>query len=132
MFVGLFSICFVLQVEIQSEYWVTIQVTLFIVVIHYRIPSDSEGGGFQLVSEAHVCVSSDMHHDTHFVQHFMSSLAEHLKQRGLEFDIWNINTDGAASHFKNRSTFFSLFSFKRKTGASEVMWETCAPGQHSW
>lgn len=116
-----------LQVEIQSEYWVSIQVTLYIVVIHYRIMA--EDGTFKAVSEAHVCVSSDPHHDTHFVQHFMERLADHLKSRGLEFDIWNINTDGAASHFKNRSTFFSLFAFKNKTGASEVMWETCAPGQ---
>ena len=115
----------VLQVEIQSEYWVSIQVTLFIVVIHYRVQTDE---GFELVSESHVCVSSDLHHDTHFVQHFMPSLAEHLKARGLEFDIWNINTDGAPSHFKNKSTFFSLFDFKEKAGASEVMWETCAPG----
>jgi hypothetical protein len=114
------------KVEIQSEYWVTIQVTLFIVVVHYRVAA--EDGGFELVSEAHVGVSSDLHHDTHFVQHFMSRLSDHLKERGLEFDIWNINTDGAASHFKNRSTFFSLFDFKKHTGASEVMWETCAPG----
>ena len=104
----------------------TIQVTLFIVVIHYRV--SAEDGGFEVVSEAHVGVSSDLHHDTHFVQHFMPRLADHLKDRGLEFDIWNINADGAASHFKNRSTFFSLFVFKQHIGASEEMWETCAPG----
>jgi hypothetical protein len=105
---------------------VDIQVTLYIVVVHYCV-KDADGEP-RVVSEAHIGVSSDMHHDTHFVQHFMPLLAENLKSRGLEFDVWNINTDGAASHFKNRYTFFSLFQFQRTVGASHVMWETCAPG----
>jgi hypothetical protein len=42
--------------------------------------------------------------------------------------IWNTNTDGAASHVENRSTLFSLFGVRDHTGASEVVWETCAPG----
>ena len=53
------------KVEIQSEYWVSIQLTLFIVVGHYRVAA--EDGGFELLSEAYVVVSSDLRHDTYFV-----------------------------------------------------------------
>ena len=64
------------------------QVTLFIAITHYKrvIPEDDDkaadeaksqraepeaGPRYEIVSEAHIGVSSDMKHDTHFVQHFM-------------------------------------------------------------
>ena len=56
------------------------------------------------------------------------ALAEHFKARGIELKHWFFNTDGAPSHFKNRFTVHSLFTFKTKSGASTILWETCAPG----
>ena len=46
----------------------------------------------------------------------------------MTFSHWYINTDGAPSHFKNKYTMQSLFEFKTKSGASTILWETCAPG----
>jgi hypothetical protein len=63
-----------------------------------------------------------MKHDTYFVQHFLKLLAASLALRGLHFDWWNINSDGAASHFKNRYTFHSLFEFASFAKAKNVMW----------
>jgi hypothetical protein len=63
-----------------------------------------------------------MKHDTYFVQHFLKLLAASFEQRGLHFDWWNISSDGAASHFKNRYTFHSLFEFSTFAKAQEVMW----------
>ena len=67
-------------------------------------------------------------HDTDFVQHVMLDLQDHFRKRNLEFKQWFINTDGAASHFKQRFTFQSVFNFKAKAKADHVLWETCAPG----
>ena len=67
-------------------------------------------------------------HDTDFVQHVMLDLQDHFRKRNLEFKQWFINTDGAASHCKQRFTFQSVFNFKAKAKADHVLWETCAPG----
>jgi hypothetical protein len=89
------------KVEVQSEHWGHQQVTLYIVITHHRVEQAS--GTFEAVSEAHVFVSSDRTHDTYFVQHALTELKTHFAARGMKFNHWFINTDGAASHFKNRS-----------------------------
>ena len=140
------------KVSIQSEHWCHQQVTLYIVITHFK----SEG---KWKSEAHVFVSADHAHDTFFTQRALagdllyalavfwlcsgcvvyeshsgnvdvmcSALAEHFKARGIQPQAWYFNTDGAPSHFKNRFTMQSMFNFKTKTGATTVLWETCAPG----
>jgi hypothetical protein len=53
------------RVEIQSEHWQHQQVTLYIVITHFR----SSG---IWTSEAHVFVSADRSHDTFFVQRAMA------------------------------------------------------------
>jgi len=68
---------------------------------NHRVEQASET--FEAVSEAHVFVSSDRTHDTYFVQHALTELKTHFAARGMKFNHWFINTDGAASHFKNRS-----------------------------
>ena len=57
-----------------------------------------------------------------------TALAEHFKARNITPEAWYFNTDGAPSHFKNRFTMQSLFKFKTRSGATTVVWETCAPG----
>ena len=109
------------KIELQSEHWVHNQVTLFIVITHFR-----EAGIWK--EEAHIFVSADGSHDTYFVQRAMTALGEHFKLRGVAPASWYINTDGAPSHFKNKYTMQSLFAFKQHVGAKNVVWETCAPG----
>jgi hypothetical protein len=59
----------------------------------------------------------------------MDELQDYFRnERGMTFERWYINTDGAASHFKNKYTMHSLKIFLEKSGAASVMWETCAPG----
>ena len=122
------------KVEVQSEHWNNQQATLFIVITHHRETTKAADGDqgtpaeYRVCSEAHVYVSPDGGHDTHFVQHVMLDLQEHFRKRKLEFKEWFINTDGAASHFKQRYTFQSVFNFKLKAKADHVLWETCAPG----
>jgi hypothetical protein len=109
------------KIEIQSEHWQHQQVTLYIVITHFK----TDG---VWTSEAHVFVSADRDHDTYFVQRAMAALAQSFKERGREPKTWYFNTDGAPSHFKNKYTMQSLFTFKSTTGALTVLWETCAPG----
>ena len=52
------------KVEVQSEHWSHQQVTLYIVITHFK-----DAGSWK--SEAHVFVSGDRHHDTFFVQRAM-------------------------------------------------------------
>jgi len=122
------------KVEVQSEHWNNQQATLFIVITHHRKmikaadADEATPAEYRVFSEAHVYVSPDGGHDTHFVQHVMLDLQDHFRKRDLRFKQWFINTDGAASHFKQRFTFQSVFNFKTKAGADHVLWETCAPG----
>ena len=109
------------RISLQSEHWTHQQVTLFIVISHFW--KDREW-----TSEAHIFVSADGSHDTYFVQRTMGALKDHFKARGIEPKHWYFNTDGAPSHFKSRFTMQSLFTFKTTSGASTVLWETCAPG----
>jgi hypothetical protein len=133
------------RVEMQSEYFGHQQVTLFMVITHW-LGSDGE-----LHSEAHVFLSSDKDHDTFFVQHVLSFFAKLFKDK--RFRRWYMDTDGAASHFKNRFTMRFWCEIKKLLDelANEVrgkeeasgesdsedgsgdagvlcMWETCAPG----
>jgi hypothetical protein len=121
------------KIEIQSQHWSHQQVTLFIVIAHYRQPTTpaqqrNGAAAFEVVNEAHVVISSDRAHDTYFVQHFLRGLHLHFKRRNINVSRWFFNTDGAASHFKNRYTFEFMGEFKSESGATSVMWETCAPG----
>ena len=109
------------KIEIQSDHWNHEQVTLFITISHVRV----EG---KWRAEAHIFVSADKSHDTYFVQRAMESLAAHFARRNIKPAAWYFNTDGAPSHFKNKFTMQSLFKFKTTSGASTVVWETCAPG----
>ena len=58
----------------------------------------------------------------------MDGLADHFAARGIKPSSWYFQTDRAPSHYKNRFTMQSLFRFKTKSGASTIVWETCAPG----
>ena len=119
------------KIEIQSEHWSHTQVTLYIVITHHqeRSDPDDETSDIKRVSEAQIFVSEDGKHDTYFVQHAMDELQKYFKkEKGMTFRRWYINTDGAASHFKNKYTMHSLRVFLEKSGAASVMWETCAPG----
>ena len=83
---------------------------------------------WELRSEAHVGVSADKLHVTYFVQHFTRGLFDHLKGRDHTFDVVDIDTDGAASQFKQRHTLESLHDSILHLRAKWVLWQTCAPG----
>ena len=53
------------KVEIQADHWKHQQVTLYIVIAHFK----NEG---MWTSEAHIFVSGDHSHDTYFVQRAMA------------------------------------------------------------
>lgn len=55
------------KVEIQSEHWQHQQVTLYIVIAHFK-----KNGVW--TSEAHIFCSADRGHDTYFVQRAMQGL----------------------------------------------------------
>ena len=55
------------KVEIQSEHWAHEQVTLYILISHFKNKTSG-----RWTSEAHVFVSGDRAHDTYFVQHALS------------------------------------------------------------
>jgi hypothetical protein len=53
------------SIEIQSDHWQHQQVTLYIVITHFKVKA-------AWTSEAHIFVSSDRSHDTFFVQRAMT------------------------------------------------------------
>ncbi len=107
------------KIELQSEHWPHNQVTLYIVIAHFR-----QGGKWQ--EEAHVFVSADGAHDTFFVQHAMPWPTISKLEASPRLHGSSTLTARPGSQFKNRFTMQSLFSFKTRVGADSVVWETCA------
>ena len=93
--------------------------TLFIIISH-ELDEDGE-----LLSVANVVISSDLKHDSEAVQHYFASILGTDKKK---FKVHWVDTDGAASHFKNRFTFQFICELKDLIGATILAWETCAPG----
>ena len=106
-------------IEVQSEHWSHSQVTLFIIISH-ELDEDGE-----LLSVANVVISSDLKHGSEAVQHYFASILGTDKKK---FKVHWVDTDGAASHFKNRFTFQFICELKDLIGATILAWETCAPG----
>ena len=68
------------KVAIQSDHWSHQQVTLYIVIAHFK-------SGGKWTSEAHVFVSGDPYHDTHFVQHAVDGTPLPLSKPSFLCDI---------------------------------------------
>ena len=75
------------KVEVQSEHWSHQQVTLYIVIVHFRYKltpeEEDDAPSYALRNEAHVFVSSDMKHDTYFVQFALRGLVSDFERRGM-------------------------------------------------
>jgi len=121
------------RVEVQSEYWNNGHVTLFIIITR-RWAVHTGTGEQQLFTQAHVFVSPDRTHDSHFVQHCYKQLVAYFDAPtvaplpGFEFVTikrFYIETDGAPGHFKSRFSLFSLLEIFKKR---KSMWSFCAPG----
>jgi hypothetical protein len=167
--------------EIQSQYWVSRQVTLFIGITQHLcsaawadktssieqgtgVTVDCDGGGVfwaevisayrtgdamvhiqdstgrradverarlhkrKIISTAHITVSDDKHHDTHFVQKAVPLIKEWCDKRRLIFTEHLIRSDGAGSHFKNRFTLQFLTLYQGTMEQARVSWCFGAPG----
>ena len=84
-------------------------------------------------SVAHLNVSNDKDHDTHFVQNAMQMQWDWYKTQQSEFDVSQIThhiirSDGAGSHFKSKYTFHSLGDYRKRNGLVAVTWDVGCPG----
>ena len=109
------------EVELQSEYWRQKQISLLISLTHYW-------EGDHVVTEVDVFLSGDKKHDTHYFQHaFRSHAKKYFSKLGPNGTHY-IFTDGAPSHFKNRSSISFLIEVYIKLLVF-VMWGFNAPGE---
>jgi hypothetical protein len=107
-------------------YWVSIQATLFIVIVHYSGRSRGWRVGARL-GGLRGCVRTCAMTPT------SSNTSCPILWTNSRTVDWS-STSGTPTQMvqrptsRTRSTLFSLFGVRDHTGASEVMWETCAPG----
>ena len=78
------------QREIQSEYYHSEQVSIFILVLygnaHARIDGrDSTPQSHDVIKEYHFYVSDDREHDMLFVQHCFGLIYDSFKNNGVSF-----------------------------------------------
>ena len=119
---------------IQSKYWNQSQLTLSVSLTHYWDPKDQDN----MLTDVHIYLSGDRKHDTSFVQlamtHHGKLYCDKLNAARVKHNLCKlrghlVNSDGAASHFKNKYTFKYMISYSKKVfpGMKCVAWETCAP-----
>lgn len=88
------------QDEAQSVHWNQKQVTIHPIVAYYHCPDDGE-----VMRESVMCISSDLKHDSHAVQHFQLTLVRELLGRGLAIEKIIHFSDGCASQYKCKTSF---------------------------
>ncbi|XP_069107941.1 uncharacterized protein [Argopecten irradians] len=94
-----------MQDEIQSAHYSYNQVTIYPVVAYYSCP---EKHCKEIVKESIIHISDDVVHDFEAVSTFTSRTESHLKENGIDFTNHIEFSDGCASQFKGKNTFFSV------------------------
>ena len=94
------------QKEIQSEYYHSNQVSIFVHIL-YRHPQknvddiESTNDNRHVIKEYHFYISDDRTHDTHYVQHCFDIIYGSLKTCGVVMNEHWIWSDGCARKFKS-------------------------------
>jgi hypothetical protein len=104
---------FAAQKEIQSEYYHSDQVTIFVHVLYRHaqrsLPNiENTDDDRHVIKEYHFYISDDRTHDTHYVQHCFDKFYDSLKEREIIFDRHWIWSDGCAGQFKSARSFYWL------------------------
>ena len=94
------------QKEIQSEYYHSDQVSIFVHVLYRRAPQnfvdiEITNDNRHVIKEYHFYISNDRTHDTHYVQHCFDIIYGSLKTRGIVMNEHWIWSDGCAGKFKS-------------------------------
>jgi len=110
------------QKEIQSEYYHSDQVTIFVHVLYRHAQAsidgtrDSTPQSRDVIKEYHFYVSDDREHDTLFVQHCFGLIYDSLKNNGVSFTEHWIWSDGCAGQIKSARSFYWLSHLHKETG----------------
>ena len=99
------------QREIQSEYYHSDQVSIFVHVLYRHAQASIDGRdntpqSCDVIKEYHFYVSDDHEHDTLFVQHCFGLIYDSFKNNGVSFTEHWIWSDGCAGGSSNRHAHF--------------------------
>ena len=99
------------QKEIQSEYYHSDQVSIFVQVLYRHAQQnvdDIESTNYNrhVIKEYHFYISDDHAHDTHYIQHCFDIIYGSLKTCGVVMNEHWIWLDGYAGKFKCPRSFF--------------------------
>ena len=109
------------QKEIQSEYYHSDQVSIFVHVLYRHAQMDIDGIDSthdlrHVIKEYHFYVSDDREHDTLFVQHCFGLMYESFRKKGVSFTEHWIWSDGCAGQFKSARSFYWLSHIHKEIG----------------
>ena len=90
------------QDEAQGAHWSNVQATIHPVVASYRC---TEEGCTSMVTDSIMCISNDIKHCNHGVQHFNKIAIHQLEEKGVKIDKLIHFTDGASSQYKSKINF---------------------------
>ena len=99
------------QKEIQSEYYHSDQVTIFVHVLYRHAQASIDGTrddtpqSHDVIKEYHFYVSDDREHDTLFVQHCFGLIYDSFKNNGVSFTEHGIGQMGVRGS-SNRHAHF--------------------------
>ena len=108
------------QKEIQSEYYHSNEVSIFVHVLyrHYQHNFDdieSTNDNLHVIKEYHFYISNDHTHDTHYVQYYFDIVCGSLKTHGIVMNEHWIWSYGCVGQFKSSRSFFWLCRLHKKT-----------------
>ena len=93
------------QDEAQSAHWNYLQTTIHPIVFYYNCNQCTDCK--KIVTEAVICVSDDLTHDSSSVEVFTQHAIEHMKTRG-DFTKLTQFTDGCSAQYKSRKPFLGI------------------------
>ena len=108
------------QNEIQSMHWHSSQVSILVHITYIKKAGD-------IIKTVHFFISDDTIHDTLFVQHCFMLHFGWLKEQSISIKSHWVWSDGAASQFKARRSFYFVARYASLTGV-QMSWFFSASG----
>ena len=120
----------------QSKHWMETQSTVYPMIMRFHVDdltniTDTEKEELKsmfveeklppIVTESHIFISSDMHHDTAFVDHVNDFISEHyMKQHAPDVKVHYTRSDGCAGQYKNAHHFLWISKQFVTTGIQRI------------
>ena len=114
---------FQVQNEVQSMHWHSYQVSILVHISFQRNPRpNSNDDSTKTLVNCHFYISDDRKHDSYFVQHCLILHWNSLEESGFKSRNYYNWSDGCASQFKSKITWYFVSHYPNLTDGCNCIW----------